>query len=83
MVVQAKRFAVSVVAGHACLPMSMCVIVAKLAKIRVQAAARSIERLPITHEGVVVFEAVDGGRRPLQTGGSSALDGTLTTKTSA
>ena len=46
VVVRSRRFAVLVVADHACLPSSVCVIVAKLAKSRVQAATRSNERMP-------------------------------------
>ena len=40
VVVCARIFAVSAVADHACLPTSVCVIVAMLAKFRVQTAAR-------------------------------------------
>ena len=46
LVVRARRFVVSAVADHACLSTSVCVIVAKLAKFRVQAATRSNERMP-------------------------------------
>ena len=48
--VWARRFVVSAVADHACLSTSVCVIVAKLAKSRVQAATRSNERMPTMFE---------------------------------
>ena len=59
MVVRAIRFIVSVVAYHACLSTWVCVIVAKLAKSRVQAATRSNGRMPTMLEGMVVFVAVE------------------------
>ena len=59
VVVRAKRFVVSAVADHACLSTSVCVIVANLAKFRVQAVTRSNERMPTMLEGMVVFMAVE------------------------
>ena len=59
MVVRARRFVVSAVADHAYLSPSACVIVAKLAKFRVQAAARNNERLATMIEGMVVFMEVE------------------------
>ena len=59
MVVGAKIFAVSAVSDHACLPTSVCVIVAQLAKFRVQSATRNNERMPTMLEGMVVFMAVE------------------------
>ena len=55
----ARRFVVSAVADHACLSASVCVIVAKLAEFRVQAATRSNERMPTMLGGKVVFVAVE------------------------
>ena len=97
VVVRARRFAVSTVADYACLPTSVCVIVAKSAKFRVQTAARINERISTILEGVVVLVAVEakppvfrrvsarveGERRPLQRGGSSVSNEALTAKTSA
>ena len=59
VVVRARRFVVSAVADYVCLSTSVCVIVAKLAKFRVQAATRSNERTPTMLEGMVVFVAVE------------------------
>ena len=59
VVVGARRFVASAVANHACLSTSVCVIVAKLAKFRVQAVTRSNERMPTMLEGMVVFVAVE------------------------
>ena len=59
VIVRAKIFAVSAVADHAWLLTSVCVIVAKLAKFRVQTAARINERMPTMLEGMVVFVAVE------------------------
>ena len=56
--VVANRFVVSAVADHARLSTSVCVIVAKLTKFRVQAATRSNEMMPTMLEGTVVFVAV-------------------------
>ena len=58
-VVRAIRFIVSAVADQSCLSTSVCVIDAKLAKFRVQAATRSIERMPTVFEGMVVLVAVE------------------------
>ena len=55
---RAKILVVSAVADCACLPTSVCVIVAKLAKFRIQAATRSNERMPTKLEGMAVFVAV-------------------------
>ena len=46
------------VADQACLSTSVCVIVAKLAKFRVQAATCINERMPAMLEGMVVFVVV-------------------------
>ena len=58
--VRVRRFAVSAVADHACLPPSVCVIVVKFVKFRVQTAARINERMPTMLEGVVVFVGDSG-----------------------
>ena len=63
VVIRARRFAVSAVADHACLPSSVCVIVAKLTKFRVQTATRSNARMPTMLEAVVVFVAVEAKPR--------------------
>ena len=42
-----------------CLSTSVCVIVAKLAKFRVQTATGSNEKMPTMLEGMVVFVAVE------------------------
>ena len=59
VVVRARTYVVSVVADHTCLSTSVYVIVAKLAKFRVQAATRSNERMPTMLEGKIVFVAVE------------------------
>ena len=74
VVVRARRFLVSAVADHACLPTSVCVIVAKLIKFRIQAATRSNERMPTTLEGMVVFVAVEA-KPPVFPEGISASGG--------
>ena len=71
VVVRARRFVVSTVAGHACLSTTVCVIVAKLAKFRVQAATRSNERMPTMLKGMVVF-AIVGAKPPVFSEGISA-----------
>ena len=71
VVVRARRFVVSAVADHACLSTSVCVIVAKLAKFRVQAATRSNERMPTMLEGMVIFVAVEA-KPPVFSEGISA-----------
>ena len=70
VVVRARRL-VSAVADHACLSTSVCVIVAKLAKFRVQAATRSNERMPTMLEGMVVFVVVEA-KPPVFSEGISA-----------
>ena len=57
--VRARRFVVFAVADHACFSTSLWVIVAKLAKFRVQADIRSNKRTPDMLERMVVFVAVD------------------------
>ena len=74
VVVRSRRFAVSAVADHACLPTSVRVIVAKLAKFRVQAAACINERMSTMLEGVVVFVAVEA-KPPVISEGISASGG--------
>ena len=69
--VRAVRFIVSAVADRACLSTSMCVIVAKLVKFRVQAATRINERMPTMLEGMVVFVAVEA-KPPVFSEGISA-----------
>ena len=59
MVVHARRFVVSAVADYARLSTLVCIIVATLAKFRVQAATRSNERMPTMLDGMVVFVAVE------------------------
>ena len=71
LVVRAIRFIVSAVADYACLSTSVCVIVAKLAKFRVQAATRINERMPTLREGMVVFVAVEA-KPPVFSEGISA-----------
>ena len=71
VVVRARSFVVSAVADHACLSTSMCVIVAKLAKFRVQPATRSNERMLTILEGMVVFVAVEA-KPPVFSEGISA-----------
>lgn len=71
VVVWARGFVVSAVADHACLSTSVCVIVAKLAKFRVQAATRSNIRMPTMLEGMVVFVAVEA-KPPVFSEGISA-----------
>ena len=90
-----EKIVVSAVADHACVATSVCVIVAKLAKFRVQAATRSNEGMRTMHDGMVVFVAVEanprfsrralarGERRPLQRGGSSVLNEAITATPSA
>ena len=53
------RFVVSAVDDHACLSTSACVIVAKLAKFRVQAATCSDQRMPILLEGMDILVTVE------------------------
>ena len=50
------------------LPTSVLVIVAKLAKFRVQTAARNNEKMPTMLEGVVVFVAIEA-KPPVVPGG--------------
>ncbi len=71
VVVWARGFVVSARSDHACLSTSVCVIVAKLAKFRVQTATRSNERIPTMPEGMVVFVAVEA-KPPVFSGGISA-----------
>ena len=75
VVVRARRLAVSAVADHACLATSVCVIVAKLAKFRVQTAARINERMPTLLEGVVVFVWRVEAEPPVFSEGISASGG--------
>ena len=70
-VFRAIRFIISAVADHACLLTSVCVIVAKLAKFRVQAATHSNERMPTMLEGLVVFVTVEA-KLPVFSEGISA-----------
>ena len=89
-IVWASGLAVSTVAGHGCLPTSVRVAVAEFAKFRTHTATRTNEYMPTMFEGVSVCKAprvswravalVEGERRPLQRGGSSALNQTLTEK---
>ena len=74
VVVRARRFAVSAVTDHACLPTSGCVIVAKLSKSKVQTAARINERMPTMLKGVVIFVAVEA-KPPVFSEGISASGG--------
>ena len=81
--VRARRF-VSAVADHAYWSTSVCIIVAKLAKFRVQTAIRSNERMLAMLEGMVVFVAVEakppvflGGRQREVKGGRSKWEGRL------
>ena len=81
VVFRARKIVFSAVADHACLSTSMCVIVAKLAKVRFQAVTRSNEKMPTMLEEMVVFVAVEsklsgfrrssarGERWPLDRGG--------------
>ena len=71
VVVRATRFVVSAVADHACWSTSVCVIVAKLAKFRVQEATGSNERMPTMRDGMVVFVAVEA-KPPVFSEGISA-----------
>ena len=73
-VVRARRFAVSAVADHACLPTLVCVIVAKLVKFRVKTAARTNERMLSMLEGIVFFVAVEA-KLPVLSEGISACGG--------
>ena len=59
VVVHARRFAVAALVNHACLPSSVRVMVTKLAKFRIQAAARINEWVPTIPERVGVFVAVE------------------------
>ena len=59
VVVRARRLVVSAVADHACLSTSICDIVPKLAKFRVQAATRRNEKMPTMLEGMVVLVTVE------------------------
>ena len=59
LVVRARRFAVAVVANHACLPSSVSVIVTKLTVFRVQTAARINEWVPTLFERGDVFATVE------------------------
>ena len=58
MVVRAKTIVATAVPDHACLQMSICVIVAKLSKFRVQTTARISVKMTSKLEGVVVFVAI-------------------------
>ena len=58
-VVRARRFAVSAVADHACLPTTVCTVVAMLVRFRIQKDTRIIERMRTMLEGVVAFAAVE------------------------
>ena len=82
--VRGRRFIVSAVVDHACLSTSVYIMVAKLAKFRVQADTRINERMSTTLEGMVVIVVVEaktpvfsegisarGERRSLQRGWSS------------
>ena len=71
LVMRAIRFIVSAVADRACLSTSVCVIVAKLAKFKAQAATRSNEKMPTTLEDIVVFVAVEA-KPPVFSEGISA-----------
>ena len=71
MVVRARRFVVSAVADHARVSTSVSVIVAKLAKFRVQAATGTNERMPTVLDGMVVFVAVEA-KPPVFSEGNSA-----------
>ena len=53
---------------------SVCVIIAKLAKFRIQTAARINERMPTMLEGVFVFVAVEA-KPPVCSEGISASGG--------
>ena len=71
VVVRARRFAASAVADHACLPTSVCVIIAKF---RVQTAARINKIMPVMLEGVVVFVVVEA-KSPVFSEGISVSGG--------
>ena len=74
VVVPARRFADSAVADHAYSPTSVCVIVATLAKFRVQTDAPINDRIPAMLEGVDVFVAV-AAKPPVFSGCISASGG--------
>ena len=66
-----KRYRLSGRADHAYLSTSVCVILAKLSKFRVQAATRSDEKMPTMLERMVFFVTV-GAKRPVFSEGISA-----------
>ena len=74
VVVRARRLAVSAVVGHAYLPTSVCVIVAKLTKFRVQTAGCITERMPTMLEEVVVLVEAEA-KPPVLSEGISARGG--------
>ena len=74
MVVRASRFAVAVVASHACLPSSVSVIVTKLTEFKVQTAAPINEWVPTIYEVVSVFMTVEA-MPPVFSEGSGAGGG--------
>ena len=74
VVVRASRFAVAVVASHACLPSSVSVIVTKLTEFKVQTAAPINEWVPTIYEVVSVFMTVEA-MPPVFSEGSGAGGG--------
>ena len=72
--VRARSVSVSAIADHACLTTSVCVIVTRSAKFKVQTAARINVWTPTVLEEVVVFVAVEA-KPPVFSEGISASGG--------